>query len=83
MGTNIAEVVSATNRNIRHVIADKDTTKNAIAVRAGIPSTTFARKLRDSGGGFTLRELGQIAEALDLELSEILPQNLIKTPVAA
>jgi len=76
MATNIAEVISATNRNIRIGIADKNTTRNGLARASGLAPSTFNRKL-DGHAEFTLKELGQIADALDLELKDILPQDLI------
>lgn len=69
MGINTT-AIAATNRNILLGILDKGTTKNATAIRAGIPSTTFTRKLNNCGD-FTLRELGQIADALDLKLEDM------------
>jgi DNA-binding phage protein len=71
MGINAADLNAATNRNIMLGILDKGTTKNATAIRAGIAPNTFYRKL-NSCGDFTLRELGQIADALDLSLQDML-----------
>ncbi|MBT8161048.1 MULTISPECIES: helix-turn-helix domain-containing protein [Arthrobacter] len=82
MGTNIAEIVSATNRNIALGIVEKNTNRNVLAKASGIPRTTFDRKL-DGHADFTLKELGQIAQALGLHLGQILPVQLIKAPDAA
>jgi DNA-binding Xre family transcriptional regulator len=71
MGTEEAAVSAATLRNIKLGLVDKDLTKNALAVRAGIASSTFNRKL-NSPTDFTLRELGQVAKALDLKLEDII-----------
>jgi hypothetical protein len=76
MENNTIKISAATNRNIMLGILEKGSTKNAIAVKAGIPSTTFTRKL-NSDGDFTLRELGKIAEALDRQLVDILPSELL------
>jgi DNA-binding phage protein len=76
MENNTIKISAATNRNILLGILEKGSTKNAIAVKAGIPSTTFTRKL-NSDGDFTLRELGKIAEALDRQLVDILPSELL------
>ena len=69
--TNTAAISAATNRNILLGILDKGTTKNATAIKAGIAPNTFYRKL-NSCGDFTLRELGQIADALDLKLEDMI-----------
>lgn len=78
MGKNIAELTSATNDTILHQIAKRNTNRNALAARAGVPSSTFNRKV-DGHGEWTVKELAQIAEALDLELPEV----LLKAPEAA
>ena len=82
MATNYSAVTTATNENIVLGIHRKGTSKNAIATKAGIPISTFTRKLNNTGD-FTLRELGQIAEALDLDLADILPGELISAKAAA
>lgn len=78
METNDGDITATTNRNILLGIAELGTNRNAVARRAGIPLTTFNRKL---GGhtDFTLRELGQIAKALDRQLADILPSELLVT----
>jgi len=82
MATNYtAEITSATHRNILLGIVDKDTSKNAVARKAGIPTTTFDRKL-NGHGDFTLRELGYIAAALGLTLGDILPTELLTKDAA-
>lgn len=81
MEQDVTAISAATNRNILLGILEKGTTKNATAIKAGIASTTFNRKL-NSTGDFTLRELGQIADALDLQLGDILPGELIARSAA-
>lgn len=71
MASNVSAISAATNRNIMLGILDKGTTKNATAIKAGIAPNTFYRKL-NSCEDFTLRELGQIANALDLKLMDML-----------
>lgn len=71
MGINVTAISAATNRNILLGILDKGSTKNATAIKAGIAPNTFYRKL-NSCEDFTLRELGQIANALDLKLEDLL-----------
>lgn len=81
MATNYGAVTTATNQNILLGILTKGTSKNATATRAGIPTSTFNRKISNTGD-FTLRELGKIAEALDLDLADILPTELIARDAA-
>lgn len=71
METNVSAIGAATKQNILLGILDKGTTKNATALKANIASTTFTRKLHNPAD-FTIRELGQIAEALDLQLEDLL-----------
>jgi len=77
----MTEISSAINRNIRFAFTEKGITKNAAATKAGIPISTFNRKL-NSDGDFTLRELGKIAEALDRQLVDILPSELLNRRAA-
>ena len=65
--TAVSEVAA---RNIKLELVDQDIRKNALAIKAGIPSTTFDRKLNNPGQ-FTLKELGSIAEALDLRFEDL------------
>lgn len=78
MEPQVTDISSATNRNIITGIVEKATNRNATATKAGIPLTTFNRKL-NGDGDFTLRELGKIAEALDRQLADILPSELLVT----
>lgn len=81
MEQNMTEISSAINRNIRLAFTEKGITKNATATKSGIPTSTFNRKL-NSDGDFTLRELGKIAEALDRQLVDILPSELLNRRAA-
>jgi len=76
MESTLPAITAATNRNILLGIVETKTSRNAVAGKAGIPLTTFNRKL-DGHGDFTLRELGQIAKALDRQLVDILPSELL------
>ena len=82
METSATQVTAVTNHNIILGIVKQNTTKNALARKAGIPATTFNRKV-DGKADFTLRELGAVAEALGLELIDILPIELLTAKVAA
>jgi DNA-binding Xre family transcriptional regulator len=82
MQTNNEAVATAIKRNILFGLLDQEISKNEAATRAGIPSSTFHRKLKNPEG-FTLRELGQIAQALDRQLADILPSELLTTRRAA
>lgn len=83
METNPSDVItSTTNTNILVAIAKSGSNKNKIARAAGIPLTTFSRKI-NGHGDFSLRELGNIAHALDRTLDQILPMELIAHKVSA
>lgn len=71
MGTNDNAVVTATNRSILLEILTKGTSKNAIAARANISTSSFHRKVTGKTD-FTLRELGRVAEALELKIEDII-----------
>lgn len=71
MNDKLTALSEATNHNILLGILKKGTTKNAIAIRAGIAPSTFLRKINDPTD-FTVKELGKIAEALDKNLEDIL-----------
>lgn len=62
-------------------IRKADRTRKWTAERAGIPETTFRRKLR-AGADFTVGEVARIAKALSISPSELLPSEF-KTDVAA
>ena len=62
-------------------IRKADRTRKWTADRAGIPETTFRRKLR-AGADFTVGEVARIAKALSISPSELLPSDF-KTDVAA
>jgi len=71
METNpTVEIHSTTKHNILHKMIDKGLKQNALAINAGIPSTTFDRKLKHPEQ-FTLKDLGSIAQALDIELKDL------------
>lgn len=73
MGTNTSALSATTKQNILLGILEKGTTKNAVALKAGIAPTTFDRKLKNAGA-FTVAELGQIAEALDLKFADLIKE---------
>ena len=81
MEMNDGDIIATTNRNIILGIVETDTSRNAVARKSGIPLTTFNRKL-DGHKDFTLRELGQIANALDKQLGDILPLEIITRDAA-
>ena len=83
MGTNNTDVITTTtNRNILIEIIRNDSSKNAVARSAGIPLTTFSRKI-NGHGDFSIRELGSIAAALGTTLDTLLPLDLIAGREAA
>jgi lambda repressor-like predicted transcriptional regulator len=70
MEKNLTAAIAATNHNILLGILKKGSSRNATARMAGIAPTTFYRNL-ERPETFTLRDLGQIAEVLDLTLEDI------------
>jgi DNA-binding Xre family transcriptional regulator len=71
MEPNNNAVVTATNRNILLEILSTGTSKNAVATKAGISTSSFHRKVTGKTD-FTLRELGKVAEALEVKLEDII-----------
>ena len=63
--------IHAAARKIKWELVDRNITRNALAIEAGIPSTSFTRKLDKHPEQFTLKDLGSIAQALDIELLEL------------
>jgi len=61
--------INATASTIKRELTNRDLTKNALATKAGIPGTSFDRKLKHPEQ-FTLKDLGSIAQALDIELKD-------------
>lgn len=71
MGIKQANQSAATTKNIEHALGEKNLTKSALAAKAGIAQSTFYRNLGHPEK-FTLREIGLIADALDLPLTDLL-----------
>jgi len=71
MGTENVSLSAAITRNIEQALEDKNITKHELANRAGIAKSTLYRNLT-TPDKFTVREAGQIAEALDVGLIDIL-----------
>jgi DNA-binding Xre family transcriptional regulator len=82
MATNYTAVSTATKRNILLGILDKGTSRTATAAKAGISSSTFHRKL-SKPEQFTLEDLGNIAQALEMELTDLLPTGDLASKDAA
>lgn len=74
MEINEAAVSAATSRNIKLGLLDNNLSRNALAIRAGIPSSTFTRKL-NCPADFTLRELGQVASVLNLKIADLIKER--------
>ena len=62
--------ISATARKIKLELVDQNLSRNALATRAGIASTSFTRKL-EHPEQFTLKDLGSIAQALEIKLADL------------
>lgn len=71
MGTESASLRAAITKNIDQALATQKLTRNALSDKAGIPKSTLYRNL-DRPEQFKFAELGQIAEALGIPLTELL-----------
>ncbi|WP_066303319.1 helix-turn-helix domain-containing protein [Arthrobacter luteolus] len=69
-------------RNIAAVITRKDRSKKSVADAAGIPLTTFNRKI-NGHGDFGILELAAIADALQVHPTELLPAAFTQRVAAA
>lgn len=67
---------------INQALADKDISMNALAAEAGIPYATLRRSLK-GGRALNLTELRNIAAALGVWPSDLLPEDLTATSEAA
>ena len=57
---------------ITTLMQQRDISRNALADAAGVPRSSFYRKIDQRPETFTARELFDIAKALDVPLSELL-----------
>jgi len=71
MDQNNPTISAVAARNIKLALVDRDLKKNALAIKAGIPTTSFDRKLNHPEQ-FTLKDLGCIAQALDIHFADLL-----------
>lgn len=71
MGTEPARLSAAITKNIEQALEDKCLTRHELSELAGIAKSTFYRNMKHPEK-FTIRETGQIAEALDVGLIDIL-----------
>ena len=67
---------------INQVLADKDVSMNALADQAGIPYATLRRSLK-GGRALNLNEVRNIAAALGVWPSDLLPDELTTRQEAA
>lgn len=71
MGIEEAGLSAAITKNIEQALENKNLTRNELATRACIAKSTLYRNM-NRPENFTIREAGQIAEALNLGLIDIL-----------
>lgn len=71
MGIETPRLSSAITKNIDQALANQKLTRNALSDKAGIPKSTLYRNL-DRPEQFKFAELGQIAEALGVPLTELI-----------
>lgn len=74
MGIEEASLSAAITKNIEQALEDKNLTRNELAARACIAKSTLYRNM-NRPENFTIREAGQIAEALDVGLIDILRET--------
>lgn len=73
MTTNAGTVA----RRISDAIDTAERSRKWTAEKAGIPATTFARKL-DGFGDFTISEIWRISQALELAPADLLPDEFAR-----
>lgn len=69
-------------RNIAAAITQKDRTKKSVAESAGIPLTTFNRKINGQGQ-ITITDICAVADALGINPADLAPSALTHSAVAA
>lgn len=57
-------------QKLRGKIVEKGTSQEAVADKMGIDRTTFYRKMKNGGSGFTVGELHSMVEAVPLTKEE-------------
>lgn len=62
-------------KNIRRLIGERGTSPFAVAKDAGIPDTSFYRKLDQRPHKFTVEELAEIAEALGVQVVDLVREE--------
>lgn len=67
--TAIGEIVAA---NIKREMDAKGLNKNALGIKAAIPSTSFVRMLDHRPEQFTLAHVGDIAGALEIPVIDLM-----------
>jgi predicted transcriptional regulator len=71
MGIEDAGLSASLIRNIEHARREKNLSKNELAIRAGIPKSTFYRNL-PRPEDFSVKETGRIAEALEVSIIDLI-----------
>ncbi|MGI5223242.1 helix-turn-helix domain-containing protein [Nocardia sp. CA-290969] len=67
----------AVGESVGRALDAADLSLRKAAAQTGIPYTTLHRKIKGHGKtGFTINELLNIAEALDMSLSQLLPEEI-------
>ena len=59
-------------RKLKGKMAENDMTATKLASKIGVNRTTFYRKLNSGGGSFTVEELQNIVEALNMTPDEVM-----------
>lgn len=72
-----AQIEKSVAENIQRWIAARGATRKHVYVHAGMSRQSFERSI-DGDRPLTIRELALIAEALGVDLDDLLQQNAIK-----
>ncbi len=62
--------IDVDTKELKRLIAEKNTTLEGVASHLGMDRSTLYRKLRDGGGGITLRDAQRTASLLGLSYEE-------------
>ncbi|MGL6202087.1 MAG: helix-turn-helix domain-containing protein [Lachnospiraceae bacterium] len=57
-------------QKLKGKIVERDTTQEALADAVGVDRSTFYRKMKNGGNGFTVGEIHKIIDAIPLTMDE-------------
>jgi DNA-binding Xre family transcriptional regulator len=74
MGIEEASLSAAITKNIEQALEQKKITKHELVARTSIAKSTFYRNMKRPED-FSCREVGEIAKALDLGITDLVKQD--------